>query len=166
MKRKAVQIAVALGWTLGSFGLALANDLAKETAAQRAERFLRAVYCCEQSDLAVMSSDEVCISYPIFEEILGKSAIRGRAAVEAFSERFCSRWSDPVLNIHETVSEGNEVLLLWSFQATSTAGTDPESRKWGGMSYFRFDAEGRVTLELGEESTPGPWARLNADAQD
>ena len=111
------------------------------------------------------ASDEVVVSYPIFEAIFDAPSIRGRDAVLDFSAGFCSRWSDPAITVHETLQDGARVVLVWEFSAVPTvardsADTDPAAQSWGGMSFFRFDSNGKVIEEVGEESTPGPVARL------
>lgn len=34
---------------------------------------------------------------------------------------------------------------------------------WGGITVFNFDESGKIIEEIGEESSPGPWARLHFD---
>ena len=130
-----------------------------------AEDFFTGVFGCEPELLAQTAAEDVAVSYPIFESLFGTPAIRGRDAVQDFSSGFCSRWLEPTITVHEALQDGNRVVLVWDFSATpqiadsvNSGGVARES--WGGISFFRFDAEGRVIEEMGEESTPGPVARL------
>lgn len=67
--------------------------------------------------------------------------------------------TDQELTIHESISEGNNMVMIWSFKAI-WAESGQESR-WGGITLIRFDDSGKVVLEVGEESRPGPAGRLN-----
>ena len=131
-----------------------------------AERYFQGVYGCDLDAIDDTASDDVVVSYPVFQSIFGQPTIRGRSAVKEFAAGFCSRWSDSRFTVHEAVQDGNRLVLVWEFEATGavpdSAGTSapPERRSWGGISFLRFDADGRVVEELGEESTPGPMARL------
>lgn len=167
MEMKTMLAALLLAAQVGLSSPCLAEASMDFVPARQVERFLRAVYCCDPEGIEALSTADVRISYPIFEQLLGTRVVEGQAAVRALRERFCSRWSDPQLTIHESITEGYGVVLIWSFSATATTGaTDapPEPTRWGGMSYFRLDPDGKVMLELGEESTPGPWVRLNGEA--
>ena len=132
----------------------------------RAQRYLRAVYGGDPEALDDLASPDVVISYPLFQEVLGVPAIRGREAAKAFVVRFAGRWADPRIEFHDSVAEGDKVVLVWSFAARMA--TPPESsdesgggdRAWGGITLIRFDPSGRVVSEVGEESTPGPSGRL------
>lgn len=131
-----------------------------------AERFFNGVFGCDPALIEAVGAEEVVVSYPIFESLFGTSSIRGREAVLRFSAGFCSRWSRPVITIHEVLQDGDRVVLVWEFSATPSAAVSTPrstvSESWGGISFFRFDADGRVIEELGEESTPGPVARLGS----
>jgi hypothetical protein len=102
------------------------------------------------------------MSYPIFSERLGAPALEGLSAVEDFAASFCQRWSEPTVTVHEVVEGDGRVVLIWSYSAINQAQTSPGSIRssWGGISVFYFDEVGRVLLEVGEESTPGPFARI------
>jgi len=129
-----------------------------------AEGFFRGVFACEPGGIERFAADTVILSYPIFETRFGTPSIRGRDGVRQFSSGFCQRWSDPVLTVYDAIQEGNRVVLVWGFEALSTQApeTEPAGTRtgWGGISYFRFTDDGRVALEVGEESTPGPIARV------
>lgn len=135
---------------------------------QTAEEFLRGVYGCRPEAVRKIGARSVTISYPAFRELFGTPAIRGRDAVSKFSERFCTRWKAAELKIDDSVVEGDEVVLMWSFKAKSAVeakGMPPKGtvRRWGGISLFRFDKAGKITLEVGEESSPGPAARIETE---
>lgn len=130
-----------------------------------AERFFTGVFGCVPALIEATAAEEVAVSYPIFESLFGTSSIQGRDAVLRFSDGFCTRWLEPVVTIHEAVQDGERVVLVWEFSAVPAAAdssTTPRSEmveSWGGISFFRFDADGKVIEEFGEESTPGPVAR-------
>jgi hypothetical protein len=127
-----------------------------------AERYLRGVYGCNPAVVEELASPDIVVTYPIFQSLFGKPVLRGRDAVEAFSEHFCRKWANPELVLHDTVSDERRVVLVWSFRARNTeAGPGEPASEWGGISLFRFDAAGQITAEIGEESTPGPMGRLS-----
>lgn len=131
-----------------------------------AERFFRGVYGCDLSVIEKLAAEDIVVSYPIFTELTGSPFIRGRDALERFDTRFCQRWKDPQITIDRIVAENDTVVLVWSYRARDTAaapqpdaGGGPE-RSWGGITVYRVNPDGRIASEFGEESTPGPSARL------
>ncbi len=134
----------------------------------RAERFFRGVYAGDPSIVNELASEEILISYPIFEKIFDKNALRGRDDVRSFATGFRSRWSDAQVSIHESLVDENKVVLIWSFQARRVDPAQPhkspsELQSWGGISFFRFDNAGKIVEEIGEESEPGPFGRLHGN---
>jgi len=152
-----------LGWitllvcSLGACGGTATARLADQEG--RAERFFRGVYGCDPSVVAELGSPDISISYPIFQELFNAPVIRGRDRVERFAAEFCTRWQDAEFTIHESVAEGDHVVLMWDFAARNVASGERVS--WGGISIFQFDDAGRIVAEVGEESAPGPHARLS-----
>lgn len=149
---------------LGIFGIVACSQSGPVPQADLpgiAESFFDAVYGCAPERLTKLASPDVSISYPIFSTLYGTPVIRGLEAVAEFSGNFCRRWSDGVLSIDEAIVEGNRAVLVWSFSATDRMASDSSvaRQSWGGISVFRFDEDGRVVEEFGEESTPGPTAR-------
>jgi uncharacterized protein (TIGR02246 family) len=133
---------------------------------RQVERFMRGVYGCDPSVVDELAADSVVLSYPIFEQLYHTPALRGRQAVRRFAEGFCSRWKDGRFTFHESLADGDDVVLVWSFRArfvgpASPGGPAPgEEQAWGGITLYRFDDSGKITAEIGEESTPGPMARI------
>jgi predicted ester cyclase len=134
----------------------------------KAERFMRAVYGGDAGVVDELAADDIALSYPVFESVFNTPTLRGKKAVRAFAERFVTKWADGKLTIHASVEEGDRVVLLWSFRARQVGAlangappTGKESR-WGGITLYRFDQAGKIIEELGEESAPGPFARLLA----
>jgi uncharacterized protein (TIGR02246 family) len=130
------------------------------------ERFMRGVYGCDPSVVDALAADSVVLSYPIFEQLYHTPALRGRPAVRSFAEGFCSRWKEGRLTVHESLADGDNVVLVWSFRARFVGSESPggpaagEEQAWGGITFYRFDDSGKITAEIGEESTPGPMARV------
>lgn len=153
-----------IGGLLGLFVLfANASEVRDQKA--RAEEFFGGLYGCRPEVVDKLGSEDVVVSYPIFERIFKKRSIKGREEVKGFAERFCSRWKDAKVTVDQAIEEGNTVVLMWSFTAVSAVNADGVPPKgtessWGGISLFRFDKNGKIKLEVGEESTPGPAARL------
>lgn len=142
-----------------------------DTTAEReaaAERYFRGVYDCDSSVVDELAADSIVASYPIFETLFGEPALRGLETVKAFAERFCTRWLDAEVTIEEMISESDKVVLVWSFEATNAIpgqdGSPPsfERESWGGITIIGFDKDGKIILELGEESGPGPTARVES----
>lgn len=134
----------------------------------RAERFFRGVYGGDTSVVDELASEDIVISYSIFKTLYAKSAIAGRDSVKKFIAGFNSKWTDTKVTIDDVVVGGDKVVLVWSFEAspasaTRTGGAVPV-RRWGGISLFRFDADGKIEQEIGEESAPGPFGRLKSAA--
>lgn len=133
-----------------------------------AERYFNAIYKCQLSVIDELADKDIVISYPIFQTLYHKPAIRGRKAVKRFASSFCSKWAEAQINIDEAVEEGNRVAIVWSFQARNIGEIQPEVQsdnqvhRWGGISLLRFNSAGKVVEEIGEESDPGPTARLMA----
>jgi hypothetical protein len=127
-----------------------------------AQRFFGAVYGCTGESFDSLAHPDVRMSYPIFAERLGTSVLEGRGAVERFSDGFCQRWSSPEVTVHEVISDSGRVVMVWSFSAIGVGEADADSLEvsWGGISVFELDESGLVVAEYGEESTPGPMARL------
>lgn len=131
-----------------------------------AESFFRGVWGCNPSVIDDLAAEDVVVSYPIFESLYGVPAIRGRVAVKELAAGFCQRWADPQITIHEAVSQGDRVVLLWSFRGRNVGarenGQAPSNLEhgWGGITMFRFDSKGKIVAEIGEESEPGPIKRL------
>ncbi len=133
-----------------------------------AKRWLRGVFGADPSVVDDLAAEDVIISYPIFQKLFGQPAIRSRAAVKQFAVGFKQRWKEIEVSFHETVAQGSHVVLVWSFRGRNvgTARDDMEPtnefHEWGGMTLIRFDSDGRIAVEIGEESTPGPIGRLHA----
>jgi hypothetical protein len=134
-----------------------------------AERFIRGVYGGDPSVVGELANEDVMVSYPIFEKLFDTPAIRGQEAVKKFAVRFGKRWIDGQIMIHLAVEEGNTVVLMWSFRAIRADMGQPDGTpagqesSWGGISIIRFDSEGKIMAEIGEESTPGPFARTEGN---
>lgn len=130
-----------------------------------AEQFLRGLYGCNPAVVDELADDSIFVTYPIFQKLFGKPAIRGRDSVKHFAEGFCKRWKDGEITIHSSVAEGNDVVFVWSFRAINVKSVMPDveptnsEESWGGITLFRFNKEGKIIAEIGEESTPGPFAR-------
>ena len=148
--------------------LTFAGDLRSERVAT-AEEYLRGIYGGDPSVVDRLTSEDIVVSYPIIQSVEGAPTLHGRDAVWALAERFSKKWSDPRLKIHETVFEGNRLVLLWSFRARSRDKTSPgqpssdSEYSWGGITLIRFDDQGKVSAEIGEESSPGPMARVGGE---
>ncbi|MBZ0267521.1 nuclear transport factor 2 family protein [bacterium] len=137
-----------------------------------AQQYLRAVYGGAPAVLDELAAPEIVISYPLFADILGTPALRGREAAKGFATRFATRWTDSELDFHDSVWEGDKVVLIWSFAARRAGTGEPdepttaERHAWGGITLIRFDGSGNVVAEIGEESTPGPAGRLHGIAPE
>ena len=144
------------------------DDIAS-TRVRLAEQFFRGVYGGDSTVVDELASTDVVVSYPIFQKLFGTPTVRGHDAVRNFAVRFGKKWADPEIRIDETVSDTDRVVLVWSFRARDTGGSQDAAspsgqvHEWGGISLFRFDKAGKIVAEIGEESEPGPFGRL-ADA--
>jgi ketosteroid isomerase-like protein len=168
MKQRVLIVAFVL---LASASMAFGVDLNSERVAT-AEEYFRGIYGGDPGVVDKLASEDIVVSYPILQSVVGTPAIRGRDAVKALVARFGKKWTDPHYEFHETVCEGNRVVLLWSFHARSLADTPPGQAKsdddysWGGITLIRFDESGKISAEIGEESNPGPFERVHAAKED
>jgi hypothetical protein len=140
----------------------------ESSLALKAEQYMRALYSGDVGEVEGLVSEDIVISYPVFENLFGTPEIRSRKSAKDFAVHFSSRWSDQELKIHESVSQGSKVVLVWEFSARNIAPLSPdqpatqERRTWGGITLIQFDGSGRIRAEIGEESTPGPIGRTNS----
>lgn len=155
-------------------GFAVGRSAEGNAASERktiAERFFRGVYACDPTVVDDLAGDDIVVSYPIFEKLFDTSAIRGSKAVKDFATGFCERWKDARITIHEAVAEGDRVVLVWSFRARNVGSARPgaeptnEEHSWGGITLYRFDQDGKIVAEIGEESEPGPLERVGEVAE-
>ncbi len=140
--------------------------LKKEDRKMRAEQLFNSVYGGDISRIDSLVAEEVYSTYPVYEQLFGQKAIRGRKAYKDFAIGFGERWSNAKITVDDAISEDENVVLVWSFSATKR-GTTPDSSfvdgreySWGGITLFKFDASGKIIAEIGEESTPGPYGRI------
>lgn len=131
-----------------------------------AERYFQGVFGCDLSVIDELAGEDILVSYPVFEAILNTYTNKGRDAVREFHEGFCKRWTDTKTTVHESIAEGNAVVLVWSFSGRNVSSIqrgDPDDKQiqtWGGISVYHFDESDKIVAEFGEESHPGPYKRL------
>ena len=151
--------------------LGLPPPMASEDADAKRKRlaveFLRGIYTGNPSVVDEIAAPDIVVSYPIFGEIFKKPTIRGREAVRDFAIGFGERWVDAIVTVRHVMADGDGVVVVWDFQARSASpGNSGEAestkRAWGGITIYRFNGSDQIMLELGEESTPGPSARVPA----
>jgi len=134
-----------------------------------AERLFRGVYGGDPAVVDELAASDIVASYPVFARLFGVAAIRGVDAYRDHASNFKSNWAEAEIWVHESVEEGDQVVLVWSFQGRFTGRSvegGPQQGQiysWGGFTLFRFDADGSIVAEIGEESDPGPFARLKAE---
>ena len=145
------------------------NQNNNEEFRNRAEQLFRSVYGGDHTQIDSLISGDIVSSYPIFEQIFGTKAIRGRIAYKNFAIGFGERWNDAQVTIRETIAEDESVVLVWSFSA-KRMNTEQDSSvvagqeySWGGITLFHFNESGKIIAEIGEESSPGPFERLELD---
>jgi len=156
IRRCSALLLIGVGGCLPSADQAPAAEVA-------AQQFFRAVYGCTGESLDSLAVPDVRMSYPIFAERLGTSVLEGREAVERFSAGFCQRWSSPEVTVHEVISDSGRVVLVWSYTAIRRGDGDADSLEvsWGGISVLEVNDSDLIVAEYGEESTPGPMARMS-----
>lgn len=136
-----------------------------------AQQWIRGVYGSNPTVVNELAAEDVVISYPIFQKLFGKPALRGKAAAKKFAGGFCQRWKETRVTFHETIVQDARVVLVWSFRGrnvdSARDGVKPTGQihEWGGITVIRFDDEGKIIAEIGEESEPGPMGRLSSSSQ-
>ncbi|MBD3298980.1 MAG: hypothetical protein GF341_10015 [candidate division Zixibacteria bacterium] len=131
-----------------------------------ARRWFRGVYGDNPAVVDQLGADNVVVSYPIFEKLFNQPVIRGKANVQKFAAGFSERWDDTQVTFHDVIGQGNRVALVWSVTGRQVATVDggppatTEMQSWGGMTLIRFNADGKIVEEVGEESAPGPYGRI------
>ncbi len=144
----------------------------KEDYTATAVEFFNGIYGCDSTVVDRLASPDVIITYPIFEKLFNTRVLRGQQVVRRFAAGFCSRWAEPQITIHRAISEGENVVLVWSFRARNVGSALPDTppsnkiESWGGITLFQFDENGKVLAEIGEESVPGPAARTDSVKYD
>ena len=139
----------------------------KEELKTLAEKYFEGIYGCDTSVVDELAAPNIEVTYPVFEKIFGHPVIRGRDSLKSFVKHFCTIWKAIQFNVDETIAEGNRVVIAWRFKARnigSIQGRPPTNQvnSWGGITFFRFNKQNQITQEIGEESTPGPFARLTS----
>ena len=129
--------------------------------------FLRGIYTGDPSVVDQIAAPDIVVSYPIFNEVFKTPVVRGRDAVRDFAIGFGKRWIDASVTVRQVMADGDAVVLVWEFQAQSanpdkSRAAEPSKKAWGGVTIYRFNESNQIMLELGEESTPGPMARVPA----
>ena len=147
------------------FGCATNTSVVDAKREDAAIEFLRGIYSGDSSVVDRLAAPDIVVSYPIFEEVFGEPTIAGREAVRDFAEGFGERWVDSEVVVHDVVIRGDTAVVIWGVRARSAASIDTDrstfaERAWGGITLYRFDQEDRIVFEIGEESTPGPAARI------
>lgn len=133
-----------------------------------AEQLFRAVYGGDLALVDTLTGQEIVASYPVFARLFGTPAIRGLKQYQTHAVNFQKVWADCEIVVHDSLEEGDRVVLVWSFEGrfagSSVSGGYRRDQvyRWGGITLFRFDAQGKVVAEIGEESDPGPYGRLQA----
>ena len=133
---------------------------------EKAEQLFLNLYGGDPSLIDNLVSDDVVSSYPIYEQVFGTKTIRGRESLKNFAIGFGERWNDAHVTFHEAIAENKSVILVWSFAAERMI-TEKDSifvagkqYSWGGITLFHFNEDGKITAEIGEESSPGPFERM------
>jgi hypothetical protein len=147
------------------FGCATNSSVADAKREDAAIEFLRGIYTGDSSVVDRLAAPGIVVSYPIFDEIFGEPSIVGREAVRDFAEGFGKRWISGEVIIHDVIIRGDTAVVVWGFRARKAASdgggqSTLVERAWGGITLYRFDGEDRIVFEIGEESTPGPAARI------
>ena len=134
-----------------------------------AERFCREEYGINPSVVDELAAEDIVVSYPAYKRFFGTSNIRGREAVKNLSAGFCNRWKETQITFHESIAEGNSVVLVWTFKGRNAGSPLPDVKPtnkietWGGITIYRFNKDGRIKTEYGLESDPGPIERMQID---
>lgn len=150
---------------LSIFGCAANVSVVDAKREDTAIEFLRGIYTGDSSVVDRLAAPGIVVSYPIFEEVFGEPTIVGREGVRDFAEGFGERWIDGEVIVHDVVIRGDTAIVIWGFQARRAV-PDSADRStmaetaWGGITLYRFDDDNRIVFEIGEESTPGPAARI------
>jgi len=132
-----------------------------------AQEWFRGVYGADPSVVDRLAADSVLITYPVFKTLFNTSVIRGKEAVKRFAVGFSERWKETEVEFHQTIADGDRVVVIWGFtgrnvgSAREEAPPTNEIHRWGGITVIEFNARGQIVAEIGEESEPGPMGRLS-----
>jgi predicted esterase len=132
-----------------------------------AQRWFRGVYGSDPSVVDELAAEDVIVSYPIFQKLFGRPVISGQEAVKDFAVGFSKRWVETEVTFHETVVQDDQVVLIWSFKGRGVGSAiddlkpTNEIHRRGGITLIRFNDQGKIVAEIGEESEPGPIERLS-----
>lgn len=132
-----------------------------------AMKWFEGVYGSNPSVVDELAAENVIVSYPIFQKLYGRPIVSGKEAVRDFAVGFGRSWVETEVTFHETVVQDNQVVLIWSFKGRNVGSPSEDIKptnkiqSWGGITLIRFNPEGRIVAEIGEESEPGPIERLS-----
>lgn len=130
-----------------------------------AKEYFLGIYGCDSTVVDRFCTEDIMVSYPLFQQLFNASTIRGQDAVRHFAHSFCTKWTDAKITFHEVIAELNNVVLVWSFTARNVDSTQAEiqptgqEQSWGGITLIQFNNDGKIEAEIGEESDPGPFKR-------
>jgi len=133
-----------------------------------AHEWFNGIYGSDPTVVDRFAADDVFVTYPIFKTLYNTPVVRGKQAVRELAVGFGEMWKETEIEYHETIVQGNLVVLVWSFKgrdvgsAREGAEASNEIRSWGGITLIRFDSDGKIAAEIGEESEPGPMGRLSS----
>lgn len=134
---------------------------------ETAQEWFRGIYGSDPDVVDRLAAEDVYVTYPIFNALFKTPVVRGKQAVKELAVGFAKRWKETEIEYHETIIQGDQVVLLWSFRGRNVGsareGVEPtnEIHSWGGITLIRFNADGKIVAEIGEESEPGPIGRLS-----
>ncbi len=133
-----------------------------------AQEWFRGIYGSDPGVVDKFAADDVYVTYPIFKTLFDTPVVRGKDAVKELAVGFAESWKDTEIEYHETIVQDDRVVLVWSFKGRNVAsireGVEPtnEIHSWGGITLIRFNKDGKIVAEIGEESEPGPMGRISA----
>lgn len=131
-----------------------------------AHEWFRGIYGSDPTVVDRFAADDVFVTYPIFKTLFNTPVVRGKQEVKELAVGFAERWTETAIEYHETIVQDDRVVLVWSFRGrnvgSARAGVEPtnEVHSWGGITLIRFNSDGKIAAEIGEESEPGPMGRL------
>jgi len=131
----------------------------------RAQKYFRGIYVSgDPAIIDELASNNIAISYPIFEQIYGKFTLRGKDDAKQLCANFTRKFEDRKITFLEVIADDDKVVLVWCFEGrwVSTGDDRPSGPvQWAGISVFRVNEDGKIDKEYGLETDPDTGAAFS-----
>ncbi len=132
---------------------------------EQAMQYFKSVYVEDSGQLEKLISDNIVVTYPVFQEIFNKVGFSGKEEVIQFANHFKQKWYERSVKFRDVITEENKVVLIWTCTGKQVAENptntdDAQKQTWGGITVIYFNDSGKINAEFGLENDTGPFELL------